>query len=127
LKYWTAGEYAGFGTAAHSLYMGQRYYVPKDIAAYINAPFQREIPEEEPHSEREEYIMLALRVSEGLDVKKLISLYGEQNTGRLMGLAGVYEKHGLCRIEGSRVSLTPRGYLVSNSIIIEFLHAVGLA
>ena len=127
LKYWTAGEYVGFGTAAHSLYMGRRYYVPKDIAAFIDAPFQQEIPEEEPHSEREEYIMLALRVSEGLDEKKLISLYGEEGTGRLMLLAKTYEKHGLCCISGSRVSLTPRGYLVSNTIIVEFLHAVGLA
>ncbi len=127
LKYWTAGEYAGFGTAAHSLYKGQRYYVPKDIAAFIDAPFQQEIEEEEPHSEREEYIMLALRVSEGLDEKKLISLYGEENTGRLMSLAKVYESHGLCRISGGRVSLTPRGFLVSNTIIVEFLHAVGLA
>lgn len=127
LKYWTGCEYIGFGPAAHSLYQGRRFYVPRDLGEYIASPTQREVDEQEPYNEREEYIMLALRLTEGLGIKKLISFYGEEGTGRLISLAEKYGRAGLCRVTADRVSLTPRGFLVSNSIIVEFLSAVGLA
>ena len=88
---------------------------------------QTELPEEEPYSEREEYIMLALRLKSGLEKEKLISLYGQESTDKLLSLAGLYEKNGLCTVNSGRVSLTPRGFLVSNAIIMEFLSCVGLA
>ena len=121
LKYWTGGEYIGFGASAHSLYEGRRFYVPRSVADYINAPKQRETDEEEPYNEREEYIMLALRLTRGLDVKKLIHLYGEEGADRLIALAKSYERAGLCVVTPDNVRLTPRGFLVSNSIIVEFL------
>lgn len=127
LKYWTGEEYAGFGPAAHSLFNGERYFVSKSVTEYISAPLQKEIPEEDPYSEREEYIMLSLRLKSGLEVKRLISLYGEERAEKLLSLAGLYEKNGLCRIDGGRVSLTPKGFLVSNAVILEFLSCVGLA
>ena len=127
LKYWTGEEYVGFGPAAHSLFEGRRYYVPRDLSAYIAAPMQSEIDEEEPYNEREEYIMLALRLCQGLERARLTSLYGEDGERRIADKASLFEKSGLCRINDERIMLTPKGFLVSNSLILEFLSCVGLA
>ncbi|MFR3922054.1 MAG: hypothetical protein ACLTYN_08810 [Dysosmobacter welbionis] len=35
LKYWTLGEYAGFGPGAHSDFGGVRYAYTKDLEGYI--------------------------------------------------------------------------------------------
>lgn len=121
LVYWTGGEYIGFGPAAHSLYKGRRFYVPGDLEKYISSPTQPELDEDEPYSEREEYIMLALRLTSGLDTGKLISLYGLQGADRVTALARRYEKAGLCHVTPERISLTPEGFLVSNSIIVELM------
>ena len=127
LKYWTGEEYAGFGASAHSLFEGERYFVPASVKDYIGSEFQSELSEDEPYSEQEEYIMLASRLKSGLETGRLTSLYGEEKTLRLTALAKKLEKNGLCKVSDERISLTPRGFLVSNAVILEFLSCVGLA
>ena len=126
-KYWRLEEYIGFGPAAHSLFDKRRLRVPRDLRGFISAPLQTETPEEEPFDERVEYIMLSLRLREGLDMQRLSALVGSSSAQKLKERAAAFEKHGLCRLSDGRVSLTPEGFLVSNSVILEFLCTVGLA
>jgi oxygen-independent coproporphyrinogen-3 oxidase len=69
----------------------------------------------------DEFIMLALRLSEGLrnDLFKL--RFGMDIPERYILNAKRFEKMGLLYIDEAGVRLTPQGFLVSNYIISEIL------
>ncbi|MBR1750979.1 MAG: radical SAM family heme chaperone HemW [Ruminococcus sp.] len=120
LKYWQGDEYIGFGASAHSLFEGKRCYVPRDVHRFILSDCQTEEPEDIPYNERDEYIMLHLRLRSGISLKRLSEYYGDRAADAVRAKAALYEKNGLCLVSGDTVSLTPRGYLLSNSVIAEF-------
>lgn len=74
LKYWTLGEYAGFGPGAHSDFGGVRYAYTKDLEGYIrgvrdHAPMLSESDRIPPLDRDTEWVMLGLRTTTGLDPK----------------------------------------------------------
>ncbi len=107
LKYWRWEEYLGIGTAAHSFYDRKRFAVPRDIYKFINAETQPTENTDEYSNECDERIMLGLRLSEGIS-KEL----WEPLKGALKRIPREYY-----RTDGGRLSLTPKGFLVSNEII----------
>ncbi len=109
LKYWRAEEYVGIGPSAHSYYKGKRFAVPKRLNKFLKTEFQtEEITEEFPDRE-EERIMLGLRLSEGIELT-------EEIKARLKFIPREYYK-----LSDGRLSLTPKGFLVSNEIIAKLL------
>lgn len=38
LRYWRCGEYLGIGPAAHSFWNGRRFYFPRDLRSFLDAP-----------------------------------------------------------------------------------------
>ena len=121
LKYWQGSDYLGFGPASHSFYNGKRYYVPKDIDDFIKNEYQTEIVIEQSVNQLEEYIMLALRLKWGINKEKIIELGCPEFADRVFKKAKFYEKYGLCKVSENNIALTPKGFLVSNSLIAEFL------
>lgn len=121
LKYWQCGEYLGFGAAAHSYFNNVRFCCPPDIKNYIDLPVQPEIITEENPDKAEEYIMLELRLKWGISLKKIKELKGIDFTQKLEKKAFMLARNGLCEICGDKVSLTPKGFLVSNEIISQFI------
>ena len=128
MKYWTGGEYLGFGPAASSDFAGKRFTLKRDLQAYIagirdGGDIMEEM-EEIPTRERAgEYLMLRLRTSQGIS---------EQEYERLFmlpfaPLEEVLEKHRrlfhATQTEDGRWVLTPKGYLVSNDVITDLLIA----
>lgn len=111
LKYWRREEYLGIGTAAHSFYNGKRLAVERDIRSFIAAYHQKEIITDEHPDKTEERIMLGLRLCEGIPEE----LWRHVESA-LPLIPGNYYK-----IENGRLSLTPRGFLVSNEIIATLL------
>ena len=71
--------------------------------------------------DEEEYIMLHLRLSEGLDLRGYEEKFGEKISEERINRMKKYEKAGLLCIADGRIVLTPEGFLLSNSIIGEFL------
>ena len=70
LKYWTLGEYAGFGPGAHSDMGGVRFAYERDLDSYIAGELRLSEMEEIPPLDRDlEYIMLSLRTTQGIDSK----------------------------------------------------------
>lgn len=125
LKYWQMLPYAGFGPGAHSDFGEVRFAYEKDLDGYIAGELQLSEREEIPARERcLEYIMLSLRTARGMEKRVF------ENTYRLPFSAleerfAVYAAHGLAaRTEGGW-RLTPRGFLVSNRIIVELQETVG--
>ncbi len=123
MKYWQGEEYIGFGPAAHSYFNGQRFCSPRDIIKYIKSPLNTKIITESNPDKTEEYIMLSLRLKQGLSLRKVCELGGEKLMEFIKNKSEMYVKNGLCIIDNDRISLTPKGFLVSNSIIVSFLES----
>ena len=124
LKYWRMEEYAGFGPGAHSDFGGVRYGYVRDIDSYIAGRLVLSESENDSTLARDyEYVMLSLRTAAGIDRQTFEKRY-RQRFQPMETLFEQYEKASLAsRTEGGW-RLTPRGFLVSNSIIAALQEAL---
>ena len=124
LKYWRMEEYAGFGPGAHSDFGGVRYGYVRDIDSYIAGRLVLSESETDSTLARDyEYVMLSLRTAAGIDRQTFEKRY-RQRFQPMETLFEQYEKAGLAsRTEGGW-RLTPKGFLVSNSIIAALQEAL---
>ena len=124
LKYWRMEEYAGFGPGAHSDFGGVRYGYVRDIDSYIAGRLVLSESENDSTLARDyEYVMLSLRTAAGIDRQTFEKRY-RQRFQPMEALFEQYEKAGLAsRTEGGW-RLTPKGFLVSNSIITALQEAL---
>ena len=121
LKYWTLGEYAGFGPGAHSDFGDVRYAYEKDLAGYIRGvregtPMLSENDRIPPMDRDTEWLMLGLRTVRGLDPKVFEQRFRRRFSMFLPFLTQC-EQAGYAVYEEDRWHLTPKGFLVSNQII----------
>ncbi|MBR3848380.1 MAG: radical SAM family heme chaperone HemW [Oscillospiraceae bacterium] len=131
MKYWTLGDYWGFGPSAHSLVGRKRFSYIRDRAGYIEALRNGDeiIDRIETINETArcgEYLMLGLRTVQGIraDVleKKYLTFFDEIEKVLLK-----YYKSGYTDFDGEAWRLTPKGFLVSNRIIGEVLDALEIS
>lgn len=122
LKYWTCGEYIGCGAAAHSYFHGERYCHTAELCDYIRQPNRRE---EVTCVSREdgmrEFMMLGLRMAEGVSKSEFLRRFGEPLLARFGETIEKYEKMGLLAQENNRVFFTEQGVYVSNTVLCEFM------
>ena len=125
LKYWTGGEYLGFGPDASSDFAGKRFKIIRDLRGYIDGihgggQVLEDIQQVAPRERAGEYLMMRLRTNLGVCredyEKKYLLPFGPLETelekSRDRG-------HALCTDGVWR--LTPEGMLLSNSIISDLL------
>ena len=125
LKYWTLGEYAGFGPGAHSDMGGVRFAYERDLDSYIAGELRLSEMEKIPPLDRDlEYIMLSLRTTQGIDSKYFERQF-RQKFQPMEDLLVQYETHGFAARTEKGWRLTPRGFFVSNAIIVSLQEAVG--
>ncbi len=118
LKYWHCEEYIGIGPSAHGFYNGRRYYYPRSIEQFITSP--QTIDDGEGGSQ-EEYIMLSLRLAEGLTKTGWQKRFGKDLPDSIYRRAEKYSRAGLLVFDEKGIRLTPEGFLVSNSIIANLI------
>ena len=126
-KYWAMEPYAGFGPGAHSDFGNVRFAYERDLASYIKGNLT--LSEREELSERDrmqEYIMLSLRTTAGID-KLYFERQYRQRFEPMEQLLTQYAAHGLARRTDSGWVLTPQGFLLSNTIIVSLQEAIGNA
>ncbi len=127
LKYWEGTEYLGIGPGAHSYWAGRRYSIPRDLKNYLAAPSLAGILEDEGEGGTlEEYLMLRLRLAEGVRASELNRRYPSAGCWEeLCRKALPFKQAGLLSLspdpEGGFIALTPRGFLVSNALIGKLL------
>ena len=126
LKYWTGSEYLGFGPNASSDFGGRRFTIIADLQGYIDGiknggQVLQDVQEVAPRERAGEYLMMRLRTTSGVDPWAY-----EQNY--LLPFAPLEPAFIRCRENGlaektfdGRWRLTPKGFLVSNSIISDLL------
>ncbi len=118
LKYWHCEEYLGLGASAHSFVNGKRFYYERSIDDFIRGI---SAVDDGFGGDEEEYIMLALRLSEGLVFEKYEKRFGKTVSENTVKKACELEKHGLVNVNRNSISLTVQGFLVSNSVITSLL------
>ncbi len=128
LKYWTGGEYLGFGPSASSDFAGKRFTLLRDLHAYILGIREggevMEDVQEIPLRERAgEYLMLRLRTSLGISREE----YERMFLLPFDPLEKVLRKHEnyyhTAQDGDGRWFLTAKGFLTSNDIISDLLLA----
>lgn len=129
LKYWTLGEYAGFGPGAHSDFGSVRYAYEKDLEGYIagvkaGGPLLSENECIPPLDRDTEWIMLGLRTVWGLDPKVFENRF-RRRFDCFLPFLDKCRQTGYAVEEDGRWHLTPNGFLVSNQIIGGMLDALG--
>lgn len=114
LKYWNCEEYLGIGPSAHSFLDEKRFYYPRDISV-----FERGEPpvDDGDGGEQEEYIMLRLRLSEGLVFEQCEKRFADFSKKEYLDKVEPLKRAGLVRADEKSISLTPRGFLISNAVI----------
>ena len=128
MKYWTMQPYIGFGPAASSDFGGKRYTAAADLDQYITGVMEQGVILSEcetiPVRERAgEYLMLGLRTAHGIEENEYMHKY-LLPFEPLEKLLCLYEQRDLAVKEDSgRWRLTPRGFMVSNSILVQLLEA----
>ena len=118
-RYWALSEYLGFGPGAHSDFGGERFALARDLDAYLagrSVCSERSAPS--PRERETERVMLALRTVRGLAASSL--------PAAAVQVLEECRAHGLAVRRGESYALTPRGFLVSNSVIVRLLESMGL-
>lgn len=124
LLYWNQEEYLGIGPSAHSFINGQRFYFERDLEQFLSNSWKTRYEENfsiEDNS-KEEYLMLRLRLSEGIIFSQYERKFNERMSDEL-----ILKMRQLCKEEfaisdfTNFFRLTPKGFLISNAIIADLL------
>ncbi len=121
--YWTGGDYLGIGPGAHSLVNGKRFYMLDGVEEFISHPLGR-LSEAEILTREDlftEYMMLSLRIKEGVSLKRIEALSDLATAECVKKKFLLWQKHGLCIPTDEGFALTPEGFFVSNEIITELI------
>ena len=111
-RYWKCLDYIGIGPSAHSCNNGKRFAVERILNEFISQEVQKVTITDEHPCTFEEYAMLRLRLTEGLD----LNAFPEHKDSILKKIPALI-KSGYINYNNDNISLTPNGFLVSNSVI----------
>jgi oxygen-independent coproporphyrinogen-3 oxidase len=126
LKYWNQEEYIGIGPSAHSFMNSIRYSNPSDLKLYcknieennLGRIIQEEMNEEELMFE---YIMLRLRLTEGLDSVEFKNKFSVDFNEKYKGQIKYLTENKLIEQIENIFKLTHRGMDISNYVFEEFM------
>lgn len=118
LKYWNCEQYIGIGPSAHSYYNEKRFAVDRDLNEFLLTDVQKTyITEPKPHT-FDEWAMLKLRLTSGLVFDECAD-FGVSKE-QLLQQAKLIPSDYLS-ISDKGISITEKGFLVSNAIISKLL------
>ena len=119
-KYWQGKEYLGIGPSAHSFLKGERFYYDRNLYSFLkgNPPIM-----EGQGGDKEEFVMLALRLTDGLTNEIWYHKFQEPLPQSYIKRAQRYEAAGLVHMKKNGFALTPKGFLVSNQLILSIIGA----
>jgi oxygen-independent coproporphyrinogen III oxidase len=126
LKYWTMGDWWGFGCGAHSTVGAERWRNVSSTGEYI-ASIEAERPVVldrrlmSVREQTEEALFTGLRLSAGVDLDDVAKKFGTRVWDEYGDNLATWIASDLMWRRGPRVGLTRRGMLVSNEILATFV------
>jgi oxygen-independent coproporphyrinogen-3 oxidase len=133
LKYWLRRPYLGLGLDAHSMLRGRtggalRFGTADELNGYLESPGWDEPRWMERAEEMEEAWFLGLRLNDGVSLAALRQDFSSAEVHACLATVAELEQEGLLRlVDGDRVTLTPRGRLLSNEVFARFLAESAIA
>ncbi len=126
LGYWTGREYLGLGLGASSLWRDTRFRNTESMEEYLkdsgNLPKIRREEEKLSASDRQsEYMILGLRLTEGISLAGFRETFGTDVRKVWPGVLEKYEGYGLLEEAAGRLKFTGEGISLSNVVLAEFL------
>ena len=129
LRYWNCEEYLGLGPGAHSYLNGQRFSFKRDTKMYItamsdlskNLPIIDEQYTVSPDERIGEYVMLRLRLNDGVDTSEFYRRFGVAFETLYGQYLEPYISGGYMFRTQKGYALTPVGMCVSNEILSTML------
>jgi oxygen-independent coproporphyrinogen-3 oxidase len=126
VKYWTDGEWLGFGCGAHSTFRGVRWknvsgteeYIARIAVGESTATQERRLTKDE---QLEEALFTGLRLADGIDIEATGRRYGVDVWARYGAPLAPFVTAGVVRREGPVLRLTREGMLVANEIMAVFV------
>ena len=119
LCYWTGGEYLGFGVAAHSYVNKKRIANTQSFDQYLLQKNHHKTRIVTHTEQKEEFIMLALRTREGIDLKEFERLFGEDLLKEKR--AEIEELKDFVEIKDFHLKIKESEFGKSNLIILKLL------
>ena len=121
LLVWEGANYLGFGTGAHSHVDGMRWHNHRHLRPYLRCLEKGQAPDHyreslTPAQRANEALMLALRRDTGIDVAQWERTYGFLWGSRRERIAHRLVQEHKARRDGSRLALTPQGFLLADGI-----------
>ncbi len=126
LLYWMNGDYLGFGAGAVSYRQGVRSQNLKSPEAYCRSVQDggeaRAFAEQlNPRAAMGETLMLGLRLREGVNLKRFEQRFQVSFQGVFGPVLERLLEQNLITLEGGRLALSERGWVLADSVIVEFL------
>jgi putative oxygen-independent coproporphyrinogen III oxidase len=126
LKYWTDGEWLGFGCGAHSTRDGSRWKNISSTTDYMNVVARGESPAADlrrlaPAEQLGDALFTGLRLVDGIDTNAIQSRYGVDVWRRFGADLERFVDAGWLRRCGSRLHLTRQGMLLAHEVMSVFV------
>jgi oxygen-independent coproporphyrinogen-3 oxidase len=126
LKYWTDGEWLGFGCGAHSTRDGVRWKNVSSTHEYIDrmarhTPTAVDARRLSPDERLGDALFTGLRLADGIDLTAIDTRYGVDVWSRFGPDLAPFIEQGCLRREGSRLWLTRDGMLVAHEVMAVFV------
>lgn len=127
LKYWRRQPYLGFGVDSHSMVSARNpaieavRFSESDLLEEYIAGGQFKANAISWEAALEETFFLGLRLNEGVDLDEVERKFGPGPVFQMLDVAEECAADGLINRQGRRISLTPRGRLLSNEVFERFI------
>jgi len=126
LKYWSDGEWLGFGCGAHSTRAGERWKNRAATLEYVNAvvegtPLVAERRVLSRDEQLEEAMFTGLRLNAGLDIVAIGARYDIDVWETYGDALTPFAEAGLLIYDGARLRLTRQGMLLANEVMAVFI------
>jgi oxygen-independent coproporphyrinogen-3 oxidase len=126
LKYWTDGEWLGFGCGAHSTCSGVRWknvasteeYVARVARSETTAVDERRLTADERLGDA---LFTGLRLTDGIDLDAMNERYSVDIWRRYGADLEPFLEQGCLRREGTRLRLTRSGMLIAHEVMTVFV------
>jgi len=126
LKYWTDGEWLGFGCGAHGTVGGVRTKNISGIEEYIDRVSQgmavaSEVRRMDAAERLGDALFTGLRLTSGINLETVRQRYGVDVWARYRSDLALFVEQGLLRHDGERLALTRPGMLLANEVMSVFV------
>ena len=124
-NYWRDFPYLGIGVSAHSFDGKKRRFNPANIKEYIAKLSQKkcycEIEEEDADARHNDYIIVALRTAQGIDILRYKEQYGVEAYCNMMNMAAKHIEEDRMVLTDSHLSINEQYMLISDRIMLDFI------